>query len=137
MAPKGTEKSSDISFFGQIAGNEIVSSGSIVSHSRDEIVINPFADDREYALSVLVAFSATTTPSVDLLDSDPEEKKVKILFRRRFTSGEFFSNTQPLTVATTDDEAYDYLANFAINAFGEEGQFTLVLHYTIFKRKAT
>ncbi|MEH2498559.1 hypothetical protein V1294_005038 [Bradyrhizobium sp. AZCC 1678] len=136
MPPKGKDASADISFYGEINGREIVASGSVVSRSGGEIVICPFADDRAYSIAISVAFSNTADPSVDLVDIEAEKRRVKILFRQRFKSGEFFSNTEPLAVAMTEDEAYEYLANFAINAFGEEQQYTLLLYYTIFKAKA-
>jgi hypothetical protein len=139
MADQTEEEEKEKAIPDTIDGREILSSGSVTILSGQKFVLHPFDDDPEYAITPEVTFyplegEGNKEGSSSLtLDADPDKRGTIIRFLRGFENGRNFANAEAMSFA--GDEDATYFCNFAFTSFGKIEQYTLIIHYTVWKEE--
>ncbi|WP_449410604.1 hypothetical protein [Methylobacterium komagatae] len=115
---------------GEVAGRQVVATGTILISANQEATIFPFEDDPSYGINIQVDFSEIEKPVVKSRDINGTPT---IIICRNFETGAFAASKNGLNFA--DDAELEYYIRITGFIVGIETRYTVTINYNVLQEK--
>ncbi len=113
----------------RVAGDDVITSGVLISHEEQSVEIFPFSDDPKYRMEVEIQYRTKTRKKEVVVY--PTADGAKVVFFDSFEDSIGFASN-PVSLA--EDDEHEFLLTLAVLPIGSLKEHANVIHYTIIRK---